>query len=64
MKITANTDVCIGAGQCVLTAEKYFDQSDDDGTVVVLSDTPDAEDEASVKEAVSICPSGALSVEE
>ncbi|WP_020499690.1 ferredoxin [Sciscionella marina] len=63
MKIIANTEVCIGAGQCVLTAEKYFDQSEDDGTVIVLNETPDAGDEGAVEEAVNICPSGALSIE-
>ena len=35
MRITADRDVCIGAGMCVMNAEEVFDQGDD-GIVVVL----------------------------
>lgn len=65
MKIQADRDVCIGAGMCVLTAEKLFDQSEDDGLVIVLDDQPtDGEDRELAREAVNLCPSGALSVQE
>ena len=62
-KIVADVDVCIGAGQCVLTDPDAFDQSEDDGTVVVLRDAP-ADDEARKRAqvAVDICPSRALSL--
>ncbi|MFF5205775.1 ferredoxin [Streptosporangium sp. NPDC000396] len=62
MKIKANTEVCIGAGMCVLTVPGVFDQSEDDGTVVVLESEPSASQEAAVRRAVQLCPSGALSV--
>ena len=39
MKIQADRDVCIGAGNCVLAAENVFDQ-DDDAIVVLLQETP------------------------
>ncbi|MBW0118807.1 ferredoxin [Pseudonocardia abyssalis] len=61
MKIAADRDVCIGAGMCVMNAEAVFDQ-DDDGIVLVLVEEPDAADEAAAREAVSLCPSGALRV--
>ncbi len=61
MKIGADRDRCIGAGMCVMTDEAVFDQ-DDDGVVVVLAeDVPDGEQKR-VRDAVDLCPSGALSV--
>ena len=65
IKIIADTGRCVGAGQCVLTDPDAFDQSDEDGTVVVLRDTP-ADDEAvkRARVAVEICPSRALSLAE
>jgi ferredoxin len=64
MKIVADTGRCVGAGQCVLTDPTVFDQSDEDGTVIVLKENPDPADEAKVREAVQICPSQALSLED
>jgi ferredoxin len=59
VKIQADRDVCISAGMCVITAETVFDQ-DDDGIVVVLTeDVPEGEQQR-VREAVNLCPSGAL----
>lgn len=61
MKIGADRDRCIGAGMCVMTDEAVFDQ-DDDGVVVVLTeDVPDGEQKR-VRDAVDVCPSGALSL--
>ncbi|NIH82536.1 ferredoxin [Amycolatopsis viridis] len=61
MRIAADTDLCIGAGQCVLTDPELFDQ-DDDGTVVVLDDHPTGDKEDSAREAVNLCPAMALSL--
>ena len=59
MRISADRDVCIGAGMCVMAAPEVFDQ-DDDGIVVVLApDVPAAYADAGVR-AVASCPSGAL----
>jgi ferredoxin len=61
VKIGADRDRCIGAGMCVMTDEAVFDQ-DDDGVVVVLTeDVPDGEQKR-VRDAVDLCPSGALSL--
>jgi ferredoxin len=62
MKVVADLDVCIGAGNCVHTAPDVFDQSPDDGTVRLLVDVVPAEDAALVREAVDLCPSAALSI--
>jgi ferredoxin len=59
VKIEANRDICIGAGNCVLAAEDVFDQ-DDDAIVVVLRERPSADQESEVRNAVAQCPSGAL----
>ncbi|MEU7937636.1 ferredoxin [Microbispora bryophytorum] len=64
MKIKADTGRCIGAGMCVLTLPQVFDQSEDDGTVVVLDAEPSPDVAPAVNRAVQLCPSGALSVEE
>jgi ferredoxin len=64
MRIIANQDVCIGAGQCVLTEPDVFDQSDEDGRVVLLTDQPGADAADAIHQAVRLCPSGALSLSE
>ncbi|GII53786.1 ferredoxin [Planotetraspora thailandica] len=64
MKIKADTGVCVGAGMCALTAPEVFDQSEEDGTVVLLQPEPPASREAAARRAVQLCPSGALSLEE
>ncbi|MGY0055365.1 ferredoxin [Streptomyces sp. LZ34] len=62
MRINADTERCVGAGQCVLAAPALFDQ-DDDGTVMVLAEpAPPTKDAA--REAAHLCPSGAITLEE
>jgi ferredoxin len=63
MRIKADTEVCVGSGQCVLTEPAVFDQ-DDDGIVVLLTDQPDEQAAARAREAVNLCPSRALSIVE
>jgi ferredoxin len=62
MRIKADTERCIGAGMCALTAPAVFDQSEDDGTVLLLQAEPPADQEGAVRRAVQVCPSGALSL--
>ncbi len=59
MRVQADRDVCVGAGNCVLTAPDIFDQ-DDDGLVTVLAADPPADRDADVERAVRMCPSGAI----
>lgn len=59
MKIEADQDSCITAGNCVMVADALFDQ-DDDGVVVVLTeDVPEGEEDRA-REAVKLCPASAL----
>ncbi|MFC5183066.1 ferredoxin [Actinomadura harenae] len=64
MRVIADHDRCLGAGQCVLHAPDVFDQSDEDGTVVLLTDRPAEEQRANVRAAVRMCPNAVLSLEE
>ena len=61
MKVHADTEVCIGAGNCVMASEAVFDQGDDGVVVVLVDEVPEGEEEH-VREAVRLCPSQALRV--
>ena len=64
MRIVTDTGRCVGAGQCALTEPAVFDQSDEDGTVVLLTDHAEGDTLAKVREAIDLCPSQALSIKE
>jgi ferredoxin len=59
MKIAADREICIGAGMCVLTAPAVFDQDDDGIVELLVEDVPPGETDAA-RQAVALCPSGAL----
>jgi ferredoxin len=61
VKVEADRDVCIQAGNCVMTADSLFDQ-DDDGIVVVLVDEVPEDELDHAREAVKLCPSQALRI--
>ncbi|QUH01928.1 ferredoxin [Saccharopolyspora erythraea] len=63
VEISVDTERCVGAGQCVLSAPDVFDQ-DDDGIVTVLEANPDADQAAEVVQAERICPAQAITVRE
>ncbi|MCX5065758.1 ferredoxin [Micromonospora lupini] len=63
MIANADRDICLGTGRCVMTAPALFDQ-DDDGMVVVLRQPRGADEDEDVREAVNLCPSGAISLNE
>jgi ferredoxin len=63
VKVEADREVCIQAGNCVMVADTLFDQ-DDDGIVVVLVDEVPPGEEDKAREAVKLCPSQALRVAE
>ncbi|MBP2477810.1 ferredoxin [Crossiella equi] len=64
MRVFADRDRCCGAGMCALTAPSVFDQDEDAGRVVVLAEVPGPDAEGPVREAVQLCPAGAIRVEE
>lgn len=59
MKVEVRRDVCVGAGQCVLSAPGLFDQGEDDGLVILL-EQPAGADADAVREVAILCPSGAV----
>lgn len=63
MKVFIDQDKCVASGQCVLTADHVFDQRDEDGTVVLLDDTPPADRADDVRQAAAVCPALAIRVE-
>ena len=64
MKVTVGTDRCISSGQCVLAAPEVFDQRDEDGLVVLLNPSPPADVAVDVKQAATLCPALAITVED
>lgn len=63
MQIQADTQRCVGAGMCALTAPDLFDQSEHDGTVVLLRAGVCGQEAAeAARAAVEHCPSGALTL--
>ncbi|MGP8297743.1 ferredoxin [Streptomyces inhibens] len=61
MRITIDQDVCIGAGQCALTAPEVFTQ-DDDGFSALLPGREDGAGDPLVREAARACPVQAIKV--
>lgn len=59
MRIEADRDLCISAGNCVMSAPAVFDQ-DDDGIVEVLVDEVPEGEVPHVRDAVKLCPAEAL----
>jgi ferredoxin len=64
MKVTVDQDKCCAGGNCVVLAPGVFDQRDEDGVVVLLTDTPAEELHDAVREAVDVCPSSAIAISE
>ena len=63
-RIVVDRERCVGAGQCVLTEPAVFDQSEDDGLLELLVERPGAEHLDQVRNAVYLCPGGALTLVE
>jgi ferredoxin len=60
MKVRIDEDKCVGAGQCVFAADAVFDQREEDGIVILLTDSPDESQEAAVRKAARLCPAKAI----
>ncbi|MCW2567844.1 MAG: PimF protein [Mycobacterium sp.] len=63
MRVVVDTDRCRGAGLCALTAPAVFDQSEDDGTVVVLDPEPPPGQNEAVHRAEELCPNAVIHTE-
>lgn len=62
MRIELDQDICVGSGNCVISAPDVFDQRDDDGIAFLLEENPSVERESAVKEAEALCPALAIRV--
>lgn len=59
MRVAAEREFCIQAGNCVMVAGEVFDQ-DDDGIVVVLTEEVTGESIEHARDAINLCPANAL----
>ena len=64
MRVLVDLDLCCASGQCVLAVPEVFDQSDEDGVVVVLQPEPPAALWPKVRDAAARCPSSCIGVVE
>lgn len=64
MKVTVDQDKCVASGQCVMAAEAVFDQRDEDGIVVLLDPAPPAGSADDVRQAATLCPALAITLDE
>ncbi|GAA3205724.1 ferredoxin [Actinocorallia longicatena] len=60
--LTADREACRGAGQCTRLAPALFDQDDDTGLVVLLTDSPTEAQLPTARHAASFCPTGAITL--
>jgi ferredoxin len=63
MRVVVETDRCRGAGLCALHAPAVFDQSADDGTVLVLDPEPPEALHDAVRRAEAFCPNAVIRLE-
>jgi len=64
LRVRVNQDLCIGAGLCVLSSAEVFDQREEDGVVVLLTDAPPTRLYDAIRGAARKCPALAITVEE
>jgi len=64
MKVIVDFHKCVSAGQCVMSAPDVFDQREDDGVVVLLTENPPDELSGEVREAATLCPALAIDIED
>jgi ferredoxin len=64
MKVIVDQDRCVASGQCVMAAPDVFDQREEDGIAVLLTDGPAEGAEDDVRQAATVCPAVAIRLEE
>jgi ferredoxin len=64
MEVRVDRDGCVGSGQCAMRVPAVFDQSDEDGKVLLISPAVGPGLERAVRGAVARCPSGSISLRE
>ncbi|MER6471592.1 ferredoxin [Streptomyces collinus] len=63
MRISIDTDRCIGSAQCVVAVPAVFEQ-DDDGLSTVIAGREDGAGQPLVREAARACPVQAITLTE
>ncbi len=64
LKVIVDRERCVGSGECVFTAPGIFDQDDEDGIVMLLTDTPAKALWDAARRAARQCPANAIRVVE
>lgn len=62
LRVTIDLDVCILAGECIYNHPDWFAWNDDDHPVVVHGVVSSDAHRQAVEQAMSVCPSGAISM--
>lgn len=62
-RVTVDTSLCMGSGNCVELAPAYFGQSEETGMVELITPEVDPADRADVERAALICPAGVIRLE-
>jgi ferredoxin len=60
MRVELDEPKCVASGQCVIAAPDVFDQRDEDGVAVLLTEEPSDVQLDEVREAVAVCPAAAI----
>ncbi|TPQ23320.1 ferredoxin [Streptomyces sporangiiformans] len=60
MNVELDVPKCVASGQCVMAAPDVFDQRDEDGIAILLTDHPAEDLLDGVREAAAICPAAAI----
>ncbi|GAA1932586.1 ferredoxin [Streptantibioticus ferralitis] len=64
MKVIVDQNKCVASGQCVLATPEVFDQREEDGIVVLLTENPPEHLADDVRQAAVLCPAQAIWMEE
>lgn len=64
MRVLVSADKCIASGMCALASPTVFTQSDADGSVEILSESPEPSVIKAVREAVNNCPAQVFTLED
>jgi ferredoxin len=64
VKVIVDGVRCVGAGLCVWAVPEVFDQSEEEGTVILRDPSPPESLYRSVEEAQIVCPAQAITIED
>ncbi len=62
IEVVADRGRCLGSGNCFYSDPEVFDQSEQDGIVIVVNPNPSDEHRDAVLLAANLCPGQAISV--